>query len=377
MNKIMVVGDNETKRREVAAWLHEADIKQVKEVRSGPAALEVIEHDQPDVLFLFYEVHGGDALHIAECVSIHQPKRMVMLIAETVDIVLLQRAMESGILHVLNWPMTSQNLLETLTRAVERQAQRQLGAQSKSNGALSKVITVFGAKGGIGKTTVAVNLAVKLAQNGKKVAILDLDLQFGDVGVFMDLKARDTIAELAQERAQIDMQVIRNYMLVHVSGAHVLCAPKSPELAEFISSSNVEKWIQALRQHYDYVVIDTAQQLSDIALTALEQASLILAIMGLDISSIRNTRVSLGIMESLGMSEKVRVLCNREVEGAISVKDAEKVLERRIVYTIPSDWRLAVASQNKGEPVVLSARKSRLAQAFSDIAQQLLKEASL
>jgi pilus assembly protein CpaE len=235
------------------------------------------------------------------------------------------------------------------------------------------VITVFGAKGGIGKTTLAVNLAVKLAEANKKVALVDLDLQFGDIHIFLDIDPTDTIAELVQEFFNSNIDSVRSFMTVHSSGIHVLCSPKSPECAEAISADKIQSLLSLLRTYYDYVIVDTAPTFTDVTITAIESSSTIIFVTGMDISILKNSKLSLSILESLQQSGKIRLVLNRSVEmSSITVSDVQKILGYPIWAKLPSDYKLAVTGLNRGVPFVLSSPGSKLSLAVSEVSSMLL-----
>jgi pilus assembly protein CpaE len=238
---------------------------------------------------------------------------------------------------------------------------------------MSRVITVFGSKGGLGKTTIATNLAVKLASYKKKVALVDLDLQFGDVHVFLDIEPKDTIAEMVQEVHTPNIDTVRSYMVVHSSGVHVLCAPRSPEYADVVSAEKVQSLIGLLRSYYDFVIIDTPPTFNEVALTAIESSATVLFVTGLDISILKNSRLSMSILDSLQQMDKIRVLVNRAVEvSTITISDVQKILGCPIWARIPSDYAVAVSALNRGMPFVSLSPKTKLSQSLSEIASLLL-----
>jgi pilus assembly protein CpaE len=294
------------------------------------------------------------------------------MVSENLDVDGLQKALGAGATSLIGWPDSAETLQDAVFAAHNR-SNMHMGAlnQKQRSGPASKVVTVFGTKGGIGKTTIAVNLAVKLSQLNKKVALVDLDLQFGDVGVFMDIDAKDTIAELVRDNSNLDIDTIRNYMVLHSSGVHVLCAPNSPEYADVVSGGHVEKIINAVKSYYDYVIIDTPPMLNECVLTAIESSAQVLFILGLDISILRNAKICLNLLDSLQQTDKITMIINREVDGSVTLKDVQRIVNQPIVARFPSDWKLAVASLNKGVPFVVSAPNSGLAKSLSQFAQGL------
>ena len=241
---------------------------------------------------------------------------------------------------------------------------------------MSKVVTVFGANGGLGKTTIATNLAAKLAEQRKKVALIDLDLQFGDIHVFLDIEPADTISELVQQVYTFNIDSVRSYMTVHSSGVHVLCAPKSPEYAELVSAEKVQSLLSVLRTYYDYVIIDTPPYFNDVTITAIEASSTILFVTGLDISILKNSKLSLSLMSSLQQRDKVRLIVNRAVDiSSITVADVQKIIGCPIWAKIPSDYMVAVTALNRGIPFVISSPGSKLSQSINQVANALMSGA--
>ncbi len=226
----------------------------------------------------------------------------------------------------------------------------------------------------MGKTTLAVNLAVKLAESRKKVALIDLDLQFGDVNVFLDIDPVDTIFELAQDQNEPTIDLLRSYMTIHSSGVHVLCAPKSPEFAELVSADAVKTILSLLRTYYDYVIIDTPPSFNEVTISAIEASTTVLFVTGLDISILKNSKLSISVLTSLNQVEKVKIIVNRAVNiGSITLDDIQKLVDRPIWAKLPSDYKVAVTALNLGVPFVTGAPRTELSQAVSSIASLLIE----
>jgi len=193
----------------------------------------------------------------------------------------------------------------------------------------------------------------------KKVALIDLDLQSGDASLFLNIDTNDTLYELIQGYTEFDIDTIRNYMTTHSSGLSVLSAPKSPEFSEFVTRNHIEKLINIMRPYYDYLILDVSSSFNDITILAIDSSTMILMVTGYDISILRNSKISLKILESIKQKDKVRLVLNRESKGAISSTNIEKMLKCPIAAIIPSDWKTIGTALNTGEPFILKSKKTK------------------
>lgn len=354
--------------------IEDEDIVIIGESAGGTLALDKIENTSPDIIIMTLGAGDTDVLNLAERIILHRPRTFVILVAEHLDVDMMQSAVKVGCHNVVELPSSSKDFADYIKSVYNNEQTRLKSLNEKENLLWSStVISVFGAKGGLGKTTIAANLAVKLAEKRKKVALIDLDLQFGDIHIFMDIEPKDTITELVQEVITPNIDSIRSYMSVHSSGVHVLCAPRSPEYAELISPEKILSLLSLLRSYYDYVIIDTAPSFSEVNMTAIESSSLIFFVTGLDISILKNSKLSISLLESLQQNDKVRVIVNRSVDmNTISIKDVEKIIGYPIWAKIPSDYKVAVNALNRGIPFVSGAPKSKLSQSISELADILI-----
>lgn len=356
-------------------------IKILSEIISGAGNMElegVCDSDgfdaarglSPDIV-LYLPESESDAAAVVEKVYLGLPRSLLILICGGTDMGSVKQAVRAGARNVLNWPVGQRELTENINYLYNMEYKRLKGkTPSETEEHRPQVVTVFGTKGGIGKTTISVNLSAALARLGKKTAVIDLDLQFGDVGVFLDMEPQDGISGLVAEN-NFDPEKIKSYMQLHQSGVSVLCAPKSPEYAEAVSAEHVERIISGIRPYFDFIIIDTPPAFSDITLTALERSDLILFVLTLDVSTLRNAKISMGILESLQKTQKTRAIVNREVENIISIKDAEKIIKSQIFCRIPSDWKTATMSLNKGVPFVLDTPGAKISEAVNGLAKKI------
>ncbi|HCS10194.1 MAG TPA: hypothetical protein DIV40_01945, partial [Clostridiales bacterium] len=184
----------------------------------------------------------------------------------------------------------------------------------------------------------------------------------------------DTIVELVQDVITPNIDSVRSYMAVHSSGVHVLCAPKSPEYAELVSSEKVQSLLSLLRTYYDYVIVDTSPSFTDVTITAIESSSIIFFVTGLDISILRNSKLSVSLLESLQQTDKIRLIVNRAVDmNSITINDVQKIIGYPIWAKLPSDYKVAVNALNRGVPFVTGAPNSKLSASITGLTEILIK----
>jgi pilus assembly protein CpaE len=371
--KVMIVGNNDSKIYDLKSLLTTEDTAFVGFSKQGAAAMEKALSINPNVIILQYDEEYLEALDFAEKVYINIAGSCVIIACDRLDEGIIEKAMLAGVRKVLQLPIDSKTLIENIKLAYSVERTRALNSNKSVANMQSRVITVFGAKGGIGKTTISVNLAVLLAQMGKKTAIIDTDLQFGDVNVFFDLDSKDTIAELAQDKNAADIDAIKRFTLLHYSGVNILCAPKSPEYAEYVTAKHIETIINTMRPFYDYIIIDTTPLFNDATLAAIENANLVLLVSGLDISTLRNTKMSLNILESIQQRDKVEIVINRITDGIITLKDVKRVLDTQVKNKISLDYKTALTCHNKGVPIVIEAPRTQIAQELMQLADNVVK----
>lgn len=373
---IVLVSEKDEYEKELTAFLEsDQKFKIAGSTRLDTKTLEQIEYKNPDVLILYVNKINAEALGLIERIYITKQGCAIIVLTNQITVEDLSSALESGANKVISAPIDYKLLSENIMLYSNREKSR-LNTNQKTDKATfsSKVISVFGTKGGVGKTTLAINLATSLAKCRKKVAILDFDLQFGDVGIFLDIDKADTIAELVQENTSLDINSIKGYMNIHSTGVSVLLAPKSPEYAELIKSGSLEKIINSLKNYFDYLIIDLPPAFNDISILALEHSSAVLFITNLDISSLKNTRVAFDIISSLGFLEKVIVVVNKEGISSITPKDAQKILNKNIYSIIINDNKVAVNALNRGIPIVLDSPKSSIATAINNLAKKIIED---
>lgn len=375
---VMLVSKSDRVLDTVSGYINaDTELEVLGEAKNGESALEKVENLSPDILVIHKTQGDTDTISLAERIIKLKPRTFVILITDNYTVDELKKANAVGCHNIIPFPENDREICDAIHRVYNAESGRIAALDSTQRVVWSsKVISVFSAKGGLGKTTIAANLAVSLAEKNKKVALVDLDLQFGDVSIFMDAEPKDTIADLVQDVDFSSIDSVRSYMTVHPSGVHLICAPKSPEYADIVTGEKVQSLIGLLRSYYDYVIIDTATSFSDATLSALESSSQILFVTGLDISILKNSKTAMGILESLGQKKKIRTIINRAIEiNSISTADVQRIVDAPILSRIPSDYMMAVAALNRGQPFVQSAPKAKLSLAIKDIADKIISGA--
>lgn len=317
-------------------------------------------------------VPADDAIRAARELDEADKDVIVVMIASEPDTALLRAAMQAGVRDVLASTETTETILSSIVAADEAMERRHRAEPATAEAGNGKVISVFSMKGGVGKSVLATNLGVALASTGASTILADLDLQFGDVSVMLQIAPEHTIYDVVQAFDRLDAEMLRGFLLTHDSGLLTLLAPVRPEDSESCTSARVSQIIGMLRQLAQYVVLDTPASLSEIVFAALEQSDLILAVATMDVPSVKNTKVSLQKLRQLGFDgDMIRLVLNRaDSKVWLEPHEIEKVISDRIVARIPSD-RLVPRSVNKGVPVVLDAPKSSVAKSMLGLAREV------
>jgi len=338
-----------------------------------------------------------DGIAATEQLSSSVPGAAVVMMSVQGEADYLRRSMLAGAREFLVKPFSSDELTASIRQVSARERDKQsrmavslapvagsasaaVGPRGGGSGEPGIVVAVFSPKGGVGRTTVAVNLAVAAATElGKKVVIMDGSFQFGDVGVLLNLNPRSkSIADLIPELDAGELDSIDTFLINHTAGIRVLLAPPSPETAEMITASGVKKVVETLRRDHDLVVVDCTSYFNDTTLAILDAADVILTMLSLEITSIKNMRLFLEVAEQLGYEQgKVRLVLNR-ADSALGIRgaDVEHSIGRKVDETIVSDGRSVVYALNRGVPFFLSNREAQVSQDILRLARSVVGERS-
>jgi len=394
--RVLVVDDIPETRDHLTKLLgFESDIDVVGAAASGREALEMAVRLSPDVVLMDINMPDMDGITATEQLSSMAPGSAVVMMSVQGEADYLRRSMLAGAREFLVKPFSSDELTASIRQVNARERDKQsrlavapVGASAASNGTGPSgegrepglVVAVFSPKGGVGRTTVAVNLAVAAATElGKRVALMDGSFQFGDVGVLLNLNPKSkSIADLIPELDAGELDSIDTFLIDHTAGIRVLLAPPSPETAEMITASGVKKVLESLRMNHDLVVVDCTAFFNDTTLAILDSADVILTMLSLEITSIKNMRLFLEVAEQLGYeSGKVRLVLNRADSAlGIRVADVEHSIGRKVDETVVSDGRSVVYALNRGVPFFLSNREAQVSQDILRLARSVVGERS-
>lgn len=302
--------------------------------------------------------------------STSAPRTINLMMTPLAETELLRTAMRSGFRDVIETGTVTYGDLGAAILEVHSAAATQR-ADEPQNTARAKVITVFSTKGGVGKSVIATNLAAVLtASMGKRVVLLDLDLEFGDDAVMLGLEPTMTIYDAVQAFDRLDAQLLDGFMRQHGSGAKALLAPVNPEEADAITAPRVADIIALSRELADIVVIDTPGRLDETVLTAIDKSDQVLVVATMDLPSIKNTKVSLAKLRQLGYGNGLlRLVLNRaDSKVFLEATDVEQAIGAEVIGRIPSD-RLIPRSVNQGVPVALDQPRSAVARSLVALAK--------
>ncbi|NLY56771.1 MAG: response regulator [Firmicutes bacterium] len=369
--RLLIVDDSPATRENVDKLCRFDDhIEVIGEAQNGREAIVAVKNLQPDIVLMDINMPEIDGITATELISLEAPETGIIMMSVQGEQEYLRKAMVAGAREYLTKPFSGDEVINTIKRVYELEQKRKL-QQSLTvvKPAEGRIVTVFSAKGGVGKTTIATNLAVALATEGFRVVLVDLDLQFGDIALMLDLTPKRTITDLVGE-GELTAELVGDYLLEHVSGVRVLPAPLRPEEAELVSPAQVQQILGLLKKDYDFVLVDTAPAFLGPILAALDLSEQILLLTTLELSALKNVKLSLETMLSLQYPpEKIRVIINRyATDIGISLDEYEKHLGVSTAGKIPSDGRTVVEAVNKGVPFILSNPKAPVSAAIRDLA---------
>jgi pilus assembly protein CpaE len=373
---ILVIDQDVKARYEVKRLVKQSHFNIAGEAAFGTEAVSTAVELEPDVVLLGMSQPVMRSLNTVESILNALPQTPVIVYSFEPEIDVARKAMVAGARDFVVMPASAEEVGKSIIAVLESEERRQmrLRGQTLTWGAQGTIVTVFGPKGGVGKTTVAVNLAVALVgETGQSVALVDGDYGFGDVAGMLDLPAERTIVDLAREAPTITRETLPKYLTAHKSGLNVVAGPAQTLAWRGVKPDEFRKAIDLLSKSHDIVVIDTAGTLNDVTLAALEAASLVLWIVTTDFASVRD---SLRALEALSTTsyplERIRILVNDlAMRDGVRPGTIEEALGREIFWRVPFDQRVRQGAQ-AGEPVVTGHPSAAGARNLKDLARTVV-----
>ncbi|HMO57057.1 MAG TPA: AAA family ATPase [Roseiflexaceae bacterium] len=365
------------------AWIErlgaEEGIAQVERVGVLGAGLDLVQQLRPDIVIVDRELQESEQFIRQIFTSL--PLTLCIAVVSTPDTTTLRRLVTAGARDVLPRPLQLAELLESIRTAMATEADRRSRAIVSSGPSMSsargRLVVVTSPKGGAGTTTVTTNLAVALRQiSAGRILLADFCLQFGDVGVQLNLWSKYTMHDLLARADEIDDAMIAPVVQTHSSGLQVLFAPQTPEAIGDITAEQIEVLLDRLLERYDYVIADTWSFLDEIVETLLRRADEILVVTTPEVPSLKNVKRFLEyVQREVELRGQITLVLNRfpSVDG-VSLDDVKQHLRYPIGANIPSEGRLVTHSVNRGIPVVISHPQSWVGQSLIKLAARIAGE---
>jgi pilus assembly protein CpaE len=380
--KVLVVDDDLNIQRVLVFTLKQEGFE-VHVASDGQAGVEMAASVEPDLILMDVAMPKLDGyaatqrIRAAEQHGRHVP--IIMLTAEA-DVEQRVKGLRAGADDDIVKPFHPLELLARIKALLARSGRGAAPKAGTEKVTLGRLCCFYGAKGGVGTTTMAINTAIALSGRLKRgVALLDANLQFGDMRVFMDLGLDQASIVNAITEPDLDGDLLKKLMVTHHSGVELLLAPPNPESADLVAERQrsdprtLSTILALMRKAYDYTIVDMAKQIDDFNLQLFDEADLIFVVMTADLSCLKNVRLVLETMDSLGYERgKVQLVLNRSnAYTGINVDNAESALGRKIDYEVINEYRGAISALNSGEPFMYSRPDGPLGQSVSKFAREL------
>ncbi len=329
---------------------------------------DVVAQTHPDIGIVALDADPDKALKLVEQLAATSPRCSILVVSGSTDGSLILRAMRAGAKEFLPKPVK----IEDLVGALERLSERQFGkGEGKVRG--SQVIAICGATGGVGTTSLAVNLGCALAADPKNsVCLVDLDLGLGDADVFLDAIPDYTLVDVAQNVTRLDFTLLKRSLTKHSSGLFLLPRPVQLSEAALVTAEDMQRVIGLLKATFTHLILDLSKSYSPVDMVALQMATQVLLVTQLDLPCLRNVvRLMMSFGEISGLKEKIKVIVNRVgLDSAqISLKKAQETIGCEIFWQLPNDYRTMSEVRNNGVPLIEQAKKAPITQAIVELAE--------
>ena len=390
--KVLIVDDIAETRENIRKLLQfEADFEIVGAARNGHEGIELAIELQPDVILMDINMPDIDGIMATETIRGEVPNAQIVILTVQDDPNYMRRAMLAGARDFLTKPPSVDEMLAAIRRAGELAHEEKSKAKTMFHvnpdnspmpmGMLraGKIISVYSPKGGVGTTTLAVNLAVALQKDETPVVLVDGNMEFGDVSVFLKQKVINSIVDLAPRANELDPDVIEEVINLHPeSGIKILSAPSRPEFAESVTGEQFARVLDYLRNLYSYVLVDCSSSLSDVTLSAIDTSDLIILVTTQEIPAIKDSRLFLDLLQPLKISRERLLFVMNKYDKRIGIKP-EKVSEnfkQEIKVVIPFEEKVVLPSINRGVPFMMGEKSKSITRSFVSLTEAVRERLS-
>ena len=380
--KLLLLADSETERLDITEMLKNIDYIHLSgDTVDETKTWESLERSQVDILLMGSGLKG-ERYAFAEKVSHQFPHTGIIMVEDRLLEETMHNALFAGAKDVLIKPIDPEKLMNSIYRIHQLQerfvvAKAETPQKKIRKSELGQVYTVFSTKGGVGKTFVSINLAASLAKNPeKRVVLVDLDLDFGNAALALNLYPKFTITDVIDDIRHMDSDLIESYLIPHESGIKVLPANLQPAMNDFINAEHIHVILESLRESFDYVVVDMPGRFVETIMPALALADQLLVITTPELSSVRNIKVLLVTLKDLNFPQsKIRIVLNKEdIRGEIKRNDVETTLNKKVDAAIGLDYRRVLSSLNRGVPLVYEYPKNTLSKNFEKMCAKFIQD---
>ncbi len=386
--RVMIVDDIVDTRDQLEKLLFfEKDIEVVAKASNGREAIALARQHRPQVILMDINMPDMDGIAATEAILTQDPTIQVIIMSVQGETDYIRRAMLAGAREFLIKPISADDLYRSIRHVARLAATRPVipvmgvGVQTASgpSGVDGEIFAVFSPKGGVGVSSIAANLAVAIRQlTNKKVALVDGNVLFGDLSVLLNLRPDKTILDLASRIEGLDRDLLNDVMATHPTQIRVLLAPPDPQRGELVTADQIRTILEALRQEFHYVIVDTPASFQDRSLAALDLAQRVITLMTLEMHCIRNVKLFLEVADLLGYpADKVMLVLNKATNRTgIRAEDVEKHLQRKLALQIGDAAQEMTLAINQGTPLILAKPNHQVSKDIMNLARELVAKSS-